>query len=156
MLNFLIRFWQTFWNGSDTSLTGRPEPVPDFVFLAHCIDVLSSLHVSFCIRTLAANPYVCHWFIWWLWPFVLFFLNMFWYWGQTFVADAYNLKQLKCMTWVIPRHGFQVLPYSSISVTCSFPLFNKKETLFIIQKLRSPSECLICSSFAVFLAFRLG
>ncbi|KAG0623686.1 hypothetical protein M758_3G193600 [Ceratodon purpureus] len=91
---------------------GRPEQIPDFVFLAHCIDVLSSLHVSFCIRTLAANPYVCHYFIWWMWPFTLFFLNIFWYFGQTFVADAYNLKLLKCMTWVIPRHGFQYfLPF---------------------------------------------
>lgn len=94
-------------------LAERPEEIPDFVFLAHCIDVLSSLHVSFCIRTLAAYPYVCHWFLWFMWPVTTFALFFFWTWGQTFVAYKYYLNKLRCMTWVIPRHGFQVQSFSS-------------------------------------------
>jgi hypothetical protein len=96
---------------------GRVEKVPDFVFLAHCIDVLQSLHVSFCVRTLAAKPYVCHWFIWWLWGPTLMVLPSFWMWGKSFVSDTYRLKKLRCMTWVVPRHGFHFfLPFGLESI----------------------------------------
>jgi hypothetical protein len=88
---------------------GKEEEVPDFVFLAHCIDVLTSLHVSFCIRTLAAHPFTPHWFIRLMWLPTLFCLFIFWTWAQTFVAYRYMLDNLNCVTWVIPRHGFQVL-----------------------------------------------
>jgi hypothetical protein len=84
------------------------ELVPDFIFLAHCIDVLTSLHVSFCIRTLAAYPFTPHWFLWLLWLPTLICLFPFWMWAQTFVAYQYILDNLNCVTCVIPRHGFQV------------------------------------------------
>ncbi|KAH8957646.1 hypothetical protein BDL97_07G103400 [Sphagnum fallax] len=88
------------------------ELVPDFIFLAHCIDVLTSLHVSFCIRTLAAYPFTPHWFLWLLWLPTLICLFPFWMWAQTFVAYQYILDNLNCVTCVIPRHGFQYfLPF---------------------------------------------
>ncbi|KAG0556124.1 hypothetical protein KC19_11G028000 [Ceratodon purpureus] len=91
---------------------GIPEEVPEFVFLAHCIDLLSSLQVSFMFRTLAAHPYEWHWF---LWPFLLpglCILCMFWIFADTFVAHKYCLYKLRCMAWVVPRHGFQYfLPF---------------------------------------------
>ncbi|CAK9238256.1 unnamed protein product [Sphagnum jensenii] len=91
---------------------GKEEEVPDFVFLAHCIDVLTSLHVSFCIRTLAAHPFTPYWFIRLTWLPTLFCLFIFWTWAQTFVAYRYMLDNLNCVTWVIPRHGFQYfLPF---------------------------------------------
>lgn len=96
---------------------GRLLKVPDFVFLAHCIDVLSSLQVSFCCRTMAAHPYKCHWFIWWTWPITVFFLMIFWYWGQTFTAMTIYVNKLKCTSWVIPKHGFQFfLPFGLDSI----------------------------------------
>lgn len=86
----------------------KPDEVPDFVFLAHCIDVLSSLQVSFCFRTAAAHPYTCHWFLWPLWPLTLSFLFVFWIVADVFVAHKYYLNKLKCMAWIVPCHGFQV------------------------------------------------
>lgn len=90
----------------------KPDEVPDFVFLAHCIDVLSSLQVSFCFRTAAAHPYTCHWFLWPLWPLTLSFLFVFWIVADVFVAHKYYLNKLKCMAWIVPCHGFQYfLPF---------------------------------------------
>ncbi len=87
---------------------GREEEIPNFVFLAHCIDVLTSLHAPFCIRTLAAYPFTAHWFLWLLWLPLIPILIVFWLFGQTFLASQYILDHLNCNTWVIPRHGFQV------------------------------------------------
>ncbi|CAK9260814.1 unnamed protein product [Sphagnum jensenii] len=86
---------------------GREEEIPNFVFLAHCIDVLTSLHAPFCIRTLAAYPFTAHWFLWLLWLPLIPILIVFWLCGQTFLASQYILDHLNCNTWVIPRHGFQ-------------------------------------------------
>ncbi|KAJ7562834.1 hypothetical protein O6H91_03G085900 [Diphasiastrum complanatum] len=91
---------------------GNKNAVPDFVFLAHMIDIMSCLHVSFVDRTLASVPFAPRWFLWLQWPFVLPFICALWIWGRTFVAYEYMLRGLHAQTWVVPRCGFHYfLPF---------------------------------------------
>ncbi|BFI24687.1 aldehyde decarbonylase [Marchantia polymorpha subsp. ruderalis] len=86
---------------------GRAEEVPEFVFLAHCVDLLSSMHVSFVLRQFASRPYSARWF---LYPFLVLItpvMFMMWAWGKVFVAYKYTLDKFSCQTWVVPRYGFQ-------------------------------------------------
>ncbi|KAG0564726.1 hypothetical protein KC19_8G134500 [Ceratodon purpureus] len=92
---------------------GNDEEIPEFVFLAHCIDVLSSLQIGFLFRTLSAHPFEAHWFLWPLWLPSAIATTIFWCLSQdTFVLHKYYLYKLKCMAWVVPRYGFHYfLPF---------------------------------------------
>lgn len=89
-------------------LAGRKEQIPQFVFLAHCIDLCSSLHVSFMFRTLAAQPYTSKWYLWPCLPVVTCIMIAMWIWAGVFVAYSYVLDNISAQTWVVPRFGFQV------------------------------------------------
>ncbi|CAM6092883.1 unnamed protein product [Calypogeia fissa] len=91
---------------------GRKEQIPQFVFLAHCIDLCSSLHVSFMFRTLAAHPYTAKWYLWPFVPFSASVMILMWIWAGVFVAYQYTLDNISAQTWVVPRYGFQYfIPY---------------------------------------------
>ncbi|KAL3684329.1 hypothetical protein R1sor_002351 [Riccia sorocarpa] len=85
---------------------GREEQVPEFVFLAHCVDLLSALHVSFAFRQVAAHPYRGSWYLWPLLVFVFPVMCAMWAWGKVFLVYKYTLDKFRCQTWVVPRYGF--------------------------------------------------
>jgi hypothetical protein len=104
-------------------VAGNGEEVPEFVFLAHCIDGLSSLQIGFCLRTFSAHPYEAHWFIWFVFPPMVIALPIFWSLADTFVAHKYYLHKLKCMAWIVPRHGFHVITFSKKSLIPCFEIW---------------------------------
>ncbi|KAI4335487.1 hypothetical protein L6164_014127 [Bauhinia variegata] len=69
-----------------SSGSGKDGRVPDFVFLAHIVDVISSLAV----------------------------LLAMWVWSKTFLVSFYYLRGRLHQTWVVPRFGFQYfLPFAA-------------------------------------------
>ncbi|KAG2699231.1 hypothetical protein I3760_07G183700 [Carya illinoinensis] len=92
---------------------GKSGRVPDFVFLAHVVDVSAALHAPFVFRSFAALPFSPRFFIIPLWPLTLLALLMMWAWSKTFVYSFYKLTGRLHQTWVVPRFGFQYfLPFA--------------------------------------------
>lgn len=86
--------------------------VPDFVFLAHAVDITSSLHSPFVFRGYASMPFKTRWFLITVWP--LGFMVMFFMWAKSkvFLYSFYNLRGRLHQTWIVPRFGFQYfLPF---------------------------------------------
>jgi len=91
------------------SLNAREnEKVPDFVFLAHVVDISSAVHVPFMFRSFASMPYATRLFILPIWPIVFLVMFAMWAWASVFTVSFYNLRNRLHHTWVVPRFGFQV------------------------------------------------
>ncbi|GLU10331.1 hypothetical protein SLE2022_271460 [Rubroshorea leprosula] len=96
---------------SDSAKSGR---TPDFVFLAHVVDITSALHAQFVLRSFASLPFVTRIFLLSMWPGAFFFMLMMWAWSKTFLFSFYNLRGRLHQTWVVPRFGFQYfLPFAT-------------------------------------------
>ncbi|BBM98496.1 aldehyde decarbonylase [Marchantia polymorpha subsp. ruderalis] len=91
----------------DRITAGRQETAPDFVFLPHCVDMLSALQVTFVLRHTAAHPYSSQWYLWFLLPIPILSCICMTIWGKVFVAYKYYLNDIVGQTWVVPRFGFQ-------------------------------------------------
>jgi len=87
---------------------GKNVEVPDFVFLAHIVDISSAIHVPFMFRSFASLPYATRWFILPLWPVSFVAMFLLWAWAKTFTVSFYNLRNKLHHTWVVPRFGVQV------------------------------------------------
>uniref|UniRef100_A0A804UDL4 Very-long-chain aldehyde decarbonylase CER1-like C-terminal domain-containing protein n=1 Tax=Zea mays TaxID=4577 RepID=A0A804UDL4_MAIZE len=85
------------------------DEVPDFVFLAHVVDVMQSLHVPFVMRTFASTPFSVQLFLLPMWPFAFLVMLAMWVWSKTFVISCYNLRGRLHQIWAVPRYGFQVV-----------------------------------------------
>ncbi|KAG6698882.1 hypothetical protein I3842_08G041600 [Carya illinoinensis] len=113
-------FWKTL-NGKSWELhkkissnLGKSARVPDFVFLAHVVDVSAALHAPFVFRSFAAMPFSTNLLLIPLWPGTLSVVLMMWAWSKTFVYSFYELRGRLHQTWVVPRCGFQYfLPFAS-------------------------------------------
>ncbi|XP_071725136.1 very-long-chain aldehyde decarbonylase CER3-like [Rutidosis leptorrhynchoides] len=93
---------------------GKSAKVPDFVFLAHVVDILSALHVPFVFRTFASKPYSAKLFLLPYWPFTVVVMLIMWARAKTFLVSFYNLRGRLHQTWAVPRFGFQYfLPFAS-------------------------------------------
>ncbi|THG12651.1 hypothetical protein TEA_029224 [Camellia sinensis var. sinensis] len=87
--------------------------VPDFVFLAHVVDITSSLHSPFVFRSFASTPFRARLFLVPLWPFTFVVMLVMWAKSKTFLFSFYNLRGYLQQTWVVPRFGFQYfLPFA--------------------------------------------
>ncbi|XVE98670.1 hypothetical protein REPUB_Repub03eG0127400 [Reevesia pubescens] len=96
---------------SDSAKNGR---VPDFVFLAHVVDITSAMHVPFVFRSFASVPFSTRIFLIPLWPGTFLVMLMMWAWSKTFLLTFYNLRDRLHQTWVVPRFGFQYfLPFAT-------------------------------------------
>lgn len=92
---------------------GQADRVPDFVFLAHVVDMLSSVHAPFVFRSFSSMPFSTRWFLIPLWPFTVPIMFAMWAWAKPFVHDLYVLRGRLHYTWIIPRFGFQYfLPFA--------------------------------------------
>ncbi|XWS70891.1 hypothetical protein CRYUN_Cryun03dG0088400 [Craigia yunnanensis] len=96
---------------SDSANKGR---VPDFVFLAHVVDVTSAMHVPFVFRSFASIPFSTRIFLLPMWPGTFMVMLLMWAWSKTFLLTFYNLRGRLHQTWVVPRFGFQYfLPFAT-------------------------------------------
>nr|XP_043621342.1 very-long-chain aldehyde decarbonylase CER3-like [Erigeron canadensis] len=93
---------------------GKSARVPDFVFLAHVVDISSALHVPFVFRSFSSNPYSVRLFLLPFLPFTFVVMLVMWARAKTFLVSFYNLRGRLHQTWVVPRFGFQYfLPFAS-------------------------------------------
>ncbi|KAI3694733.1 hypothetical protein L1987_77703 [Smallanthus sonchifolius] len=93
--------------------TGKSRE-PDFVFLAHVVDITSSLHSPFVTRSFSSMPYNARLFLLPQWPFAFLVMLVMWARSKTFLFSFYNLRGRLHQTWVVPRFGFQYfLPFAS-------------------------------------------
>ncbi|KAM0989556.1 hypothetical protein ACFX15_012981 [Malus domestica] len=92
---------------------GKNGKAPDFVFLAHVVDLSSSLHVPFVFRSFSSIPFSMRFFLVFGWlPGIVAMLAM-WAWAKTFLISFYNLRDRLHQTWAVPRYGFQYfLPFA--------------------------------------------
>nr|AGT16346.1 glossy1 protein [Saccharum hybrid cultivar R570]AGT16349.1 glossy1 protein [Saccharum hybrid cultivar R570] len=89
------------------------DEVPDFVFLAHVVDVMQSLHVPFVLRTFSSTPFSVQLFLLPMWPFAFLVMLAMWVWSKTFVISCYSLRGRLHQIWAVPRYGFQYfLPFA--------------------------------------------
>lgn len=88
--------------------------IPDFVFLAHMVDISSSLHAPFANRSLSSLPYSTPGLLLILWPIAFSVMLMMWAWAKPFRISFYNLRSKLHETWVVPRYGYQYfLPFAT-------------------------------------------
>ncbi|KAF1867571.1 hypothetical protein Lal_00050000 [Lupinus albus] len=94
--------------------SGNNSRVPDFVFLAHIVDVTSCMHVPFYLRSFSSLPFTTKLFLIPCWPFAFLVLLAMWVWSKVFLLSFYCLKDRLHQTWVVPRCGFQYfLPFAT-------------------------------------------
>lgn len=87
---------------------GNEARVPDFVFLAHMVDISSAMHVPFVLRSTSSLPYTTRLFFIPCLPFTFIVVMVMWLRSKTFLLSFYNLRGRLHQTWVVPRCGFQV------------------------------------------------
>lgn len=92
---------------------GKNLVVPDFVFLAHAVDMSTSMHQPYIFRSFASIPYK---FMFFQIPYlVVAFVVMLLMWAKSkvYVSSFYNLRGCLHQMWVVPRYGFQYfLPFA--------------------------------------------
>ncbi|XAR67811.1 hypothetical protein NMG60_11002728 [Bertholletia excelsa] len=94
-------------------IAGKNRRAPDFVFLAHIVDVMQSMHVVFVFRSFSSVPFRIMPFLFPMWPFTLLVLLVMWAKSNTFLCNFYNLRGRLHETWVVPRAGFMYfLPFA--------------------------------------------
>ena len=90
-------------------MAGKNGRVPDFVFLAHVVDVTSSMHAPFVSRFFASRPFVTKLSLFPSWPAAFIVMLIMWGRSKIFLYSYYNLRNWLHQTWVVPRFGFQVM-----------------------------------------------
>ncbi|XP_052175261.1 very-long-chain aldehyde decarbonylase CER3-like isoform X2 [Diospyros lotus] len=109
--------WKTMnshsWDTHKKISSGKNGSVPDFVFLAHVVDIVSSMHVGFVFRSFSSVPFTTIPFLIPLWPIALWAILVMWAKSKTFLLSFYYLRGRLCETWVVPRFGLQYfLPFA--------------------------------------------
>ncbi|GAA0158703.1 oxidase [Lithospermum erythrorhizon] len=88
--------------------------VPEFVFLAHVVDVMSALHSPFVFRSFSSKPFSVRIFLFPFWVLTFPVMIIMWAVSKTFLYSFYNLRGRLHQTWVVPRFGFQYfLPFAT-------------------------------------------
>ncbi|KAG7023416.1 Protein ECERIFERUM 3 [Cucurbita argyrosperma subsp. argyrosperma] len=96
-----------------SSTAGKNGKVPDFVFLAHVVDITSSMHAPFVSRFFASRPFVTKLSLFPLWPIAFIVMLVMWGRSKPFLYSFYNLRDWLHQTWAVPRFGFQYfLPFA--------------------------------------------
>ncbi|CAL5434617.1 unnamed protein product [Camellia sinensis] len=103
------------WDQHKTLLlnSGKKWRVPDFVFLAHVVDITASLHSQFVFGSFALKPFRTRIFLLPIWPLAFIMMLVMWAKSKTFSVSFYNLIGRLHHTWAVPRFGFQYfLPFA--------------------------------------------
>lgn len=106
--------WELHKSTSSDSGNNNGKRAPDFVFLAHVVDLTSALHVPFVFRSFGAWPFRTRLFLLPLLPGCFVVMLVMWAKSKTFLVSFYNLRGRLHQTWVVPRFGFQYfLPFAT-------------------------------------------
>ncbi|KAJ9559493.1 hypothetical protein OSB04_004653 [Centaurea solstitialis] len=98
---------------TDFFLVGKKAKVPEFVFLAHGVDVMSAMHVPFVFRSLSSFPFATKLILLPMWPFTLLVIFFMWAKSKAFLLTFCNLRGRLLQSWVVPRFGFMYfLPFA--------------------------------------------
>ncbi|KAJ8501302.1 hypothetical protein OPV22_011854 [Ensete ventricosum] len=101
------------WDLQKEISSGKKDQVPDFVFLAHVIDVISSMHVPFVFRSISSMAFTNYIFLLVFWPIAFLVMLFMWAFSKAFLLSFYTLRGRLHQTWVVPRYGFQYfLPFA--------------------------------------------
>ncbi|THG07960.1 hypothetical protein TEA_003804 [Camellia sinensis var. sinensis] len=94
--------------------SGKNWRVPDFVFLAHVVDITASLRSQvFVFRSFASKPFRTRIFLLPIWPLAFTVMLVMWAKSKPFSVSFYNLRGRLHHTWAVPRFGFQYfLPFA--------------------------------------------
>ncbi|CAN6449649.1 unnamed protein product [Victoria cruziana] len=93
--------------------SGEGVRVPDFVFLAHMVDLHASTHSPFVVRSFSSQPFRTNLLMMPLWAVALIVLPLMWAWAKHFTVTFYCLRDRLLHTWIVPRYGFQYfLPFA--------------------------------------------
>ncbi|KAL9151049.1 hypothetical protein ABFS82_11G028400 [Erythranthe guttata] len=96
------------------SISDYKERVPDFVFLAHIVDMSSALHAPFVNRSMASLPYYTRIYMLPFLPFSFMVMLSMWVKSKAFLISAYTIRNRLHETWAVPRFGFQYfLPFAA-------------------------------------------
>lgn len=94
--------------------SGKNGRIPDFVFLAHVVDMTSALHVPFVFRSYGSMSFSTKIYMLPLLPLCFLTMLVMWAKSKTFLLSFYNLRGRFHQTWVVPRFGFQYfLPFAA-------------------------------------------
>ncbi|XP_009798188.1 very-long-chain aldehyde decarbonylase CER3-like [Nicotiana sylvestris] len=94
--------------------SGKNGRVPDFVFLAHVVDMTSALHVPYMFRSFSSIPFSTKLFLIPLLPLSFLAMLVMWLYSKPFLNTFYYLRGYLHQTWVVPRFGFQYfLPFAA-------------------------------------------
>lgn len=96
------------WRLEFLNIAAKNQRVPDFVFLAHAVDLSSAMHAPFAIRSMAALPYYTRIYMLPLLPICFAIMLVMWAKSKSFLSSCYNLRDRLHQTWLVPRFGFQV------------------------------------------------
>ncbi|CAM9001912.1 unnamed protein product [Rhodiola kirilowii] len=110
--------WNTLnpksWDLQKKTSSGENSRVPDFVFLAHVVDLTSSMHAPFVLRSYASKPYKVHLLLLPFLPVAFLIMLAMWVWSKVMLVSFYKLRGNLHQTWVVPRFGFQYfLPFAA-------------------------------------------
>ncbi|CAN4115315.1 unnamed protein product [Withania somnifera] len=93
--------------------SGKNGGVPDFVFLAHVVDMTSALHVPFVFRSFSSTPFTTKLYMIPLLPLSFLAMLFMWLYSKPFLNTFYYLNGYLHQTWVVPRFGFHYfLPFA--------------------------------------------
>ena len=139
-----------FYHYHSIVIAGNGDMVPHCVFLAHIVDVSSSMHVQFVYRSFASLPYTTRFFLLPGLPVTFLVLLAMWAWSKTFLVSFYYLRGRLHHTWVVPRCGFQVGP--SVKFVSIFIFFLPPWMLERVEIYKYWLTFLFFNIFTVFLA----
>ncbi|OVA06905.1 Fatty acid hydroxylase [Macleaya cordata] len=87
--------------------------IPEFVFLAHVVDMSASMHAPFIFRWNNSMPFTTKLILLPLLPIPFMVMLGMWVYSKTFLVSFYNLRGRLHQTWIVPRFGFQYfLPFA--------------------------------------------
>ncbi|KAF0906092.1 hypothetical protein E2562_009095 [Oryza meyeriana var. granulata] len=95
------------WEVQKEVYSGKNDKVPDFVFLAHVVDIMASMHVPFVLRSCSSTPFANHFILLPFWPVAFVFMLLLWCCSKTFLVSFYRLRGNLHQMWTVPRYGFQ-------------------------------------------------
>ncbi|KAI3512743.1 hypothetical protein L1887_20062 [Cichorium endivia] len=97
-----------------SSNEGKKTKAPEFVFLAHVVDIMSAMHVPFVFRSCSSLPFASNnIFFFVCWPITFLVMLIMWAKSKTFLLTFSHLRGILLQSWVVPRFGFMYfLPFA--------------------------------------------
>jgi hypothetical protein len=116
---------------------GKNDQVPDFVFLAHVVDLTQSLHTAFVLRWQASLPHKFRPFLLLMLPGAFVTMLAMWAWSKTFLVSFYNIRGKLHQTWAVPRYGFQAcsnqFSFIKLAIYLHFAFFMRSACTVCVQ-----------------------